>query len=402
MMPLNKIKQIIFQCYIFCNEAIEQMTNEILHQEAFQRLEASFIGLNDLIQVADHYADSIIKIKVLNISLHSLGKYILTADAIEETWLFEELYHQEYNHPGGEPYGLLISDYFMDIDQAKHIRCLEKLADMAALAFAPLISAVKHYDEGTALIKNFLWSKLRKRASACFMGLFYPQVLMRRPYDFEKIKSIDDYLWGNPCYDYAIKAISVFNKTGWFSKICAASLSLYSTSSRYDQFCIDSHEPLNRKGLVKFHFSRKKIELLNDAGLTIVSESNWKKHIIFLHNPSIQDKTIKNYTESFSSLLCVVRFIHCLKIMFRNKVGCFTEMAHYENYLQRWLLSYCSRHLPLSSNSRAKYPLAYAKITLNKDENNLTHYPFVVELRPYAYQSANDNICIKSIFIMRK
>lgn len=150
------------------------------------------------------------------------------------------------------------------------------------------------------------------------------------------------------------------------------------------------------------YFSRKKIKLLNDAGLTIVLESNLKKHIIFLNNPSIQSKAIKNYTRSLPGLLCVVRFIHCLKIMFRNKVGCFTEMAHYENYLQCWLLSYCSRHLPLSNSSKAKYPLAYAKITLNKDENNLTHYPFVIELMPYSYQSTNHKICIKSVFIIRK
>ena len=398
---MDIIRKIIFQCHTSSDEAIKEMINEILHKKAFQRLEASFLGLNYLIQIADRYSEEMIKIKVLNISLTALEKYLLTEDAVEESILFEKLYHQEYNHPGGEPYTLWISDYFIDICQKNHIRFLEKIADMAALAFVPFFTALKNYNEGMVFCKNFLWNQLRKRSSACFIGLLYPKVLMRGPYNLEKITCINDYLWGNPCYDYAAQAISVFAETGWFSKLCAASLSLHLANARYDRFDIDSCELLNRKSFVKFYFSHKKIKSLNDVGITIVSQSNWKKHIVFTNNPSIQEKTVKNHTNSLPVLLCVIRFIHCLKIMFRNKIGCFTKMTYYENYLQHWLLSYCSRHLPLSRSSRAKYPLAYAKITLNKDANNLMHCPFLIEIRPYSYHN-DGKICIKSIFIIRQ
>ena len=396
------IKKIILKCYIYCNQVIEETINEILHQQVFQRLEASFLGLTHIINTADYYADHLIKIKILTVHFNELKKQLLRDKSIEDSLLFEKLYHQEYNHPGGEPYSLWINDYLMDINENNHLYCLEKLADMAALAFVPMITALKDYKQDRPFLKNYLWKKLIKKMSADFMGLFYPPVLMRRTYDLEKIKHIDDYLWGNPCYDYAAKAISVFAETGWFTELTSKNFTSDISNTRYNRFSIDSCEFINRKNLVKLYFTPKEMTLLNEAGLTIVSESDWKKNIIFTTSPSIKEKTKKSYSTSLPVLLCVVRLIHCVKIMFRNKIGCFTKIEHYENYLQHWLLSYCSKYLPVSHASQARYPLAYAKITLNKSKNNHTHYPFIIELIPYLHHSNTNRVYIKSMFIIRE
>jgi type VI secretion system protein ImpC len=112
--------------------------NEVLHNPAFQKLEASWRGLKYLLSHSETGEN--LKLKVLNCSKKDLLRDLQRASEFDQSAMFKKVYEDEYGIFGGEPFGVLVGDY----EFSKHpedLELLERVSQVAASAHAPFLSA---------------------------------------------------------------------------------------------------------------------------------------------------------------------------------------------------------------------------------------------------------------------
>lgn len=140
-----KTKQEFVHSIISAIESIDRevsvQLDEILHHRQMQKLEATWRGLNYLVQQKDHNAGDLVKVKVLSCTWEELKKDSERAIEFDQSALFKLVYQNEYSMPGGEPFGLLIGDYYLCGGQnamvvEREINILRKIAQSAAAAFS--------------------------------------------------------------------------------------------------------------------------------------------------------------------------------------------------------------------------------------------------------------------------
>src|SRR3990167_3480587 len=89
---------------------IHRQLNLVLHHPQFQQLEASWRGVALLVQSKEHSKRIIIRL--LSVTLKEIARDLSHAIEFDQSHLFQKLYCAEYDTPGGEPYSLLLADYY--------------------------------------------------------------------------------------------------------------------------------------------------------------------------------------------------------------------------------------------------------------------------------------------------
>ena len=118
---------------------LSRQLDEILHNPAFQKLEASWRGLRHLLDQSE--TGQMLKIRVLNISKRELLKDYNKASEFDQSALFQKIYEEGYGVYGGAPYGVLVGDYEFNTRHPEDVELLEHLAGTAAAAHCPVLSA---------------------------------------------------------------------------------------------------------------------------------------------------------------------------------------------------------------------------------------------------------------------
>jgi type VI secretion system protein ImpC len=88
---------------------ISSQLNAIMHDEAFQTLEASWRGLHALVMQTE--TSTRLKLRLLPATKKELLADLEKAIEFDQSTLFKKLYEEEYGTFGGHPYGLLLGDY---------------------------------------------------------------------------------------------------------------------------------------------------------------------------------------------------------------------------------------------------------------------------------------------------
>ncbi|MCA9478809.1 MAG: type VI secretion system contractile sheath large subunit, partial [Nitrospira sp.] len=91
------------------DEMLSAQMNEILHDESFQRLEASWRGLHYLVMNTE--TGTHLKLRLFNVTKSELLSDLEKATEFDQSVLFKKVYEEEYGTFGGHPYSLLIGDY---------------------------------------------------------------------------------------------------------------------------------------------------------------------------------------------------------------------------------------------------------------------------------------------------
>ena len=103
---------------------ISTQLNAIMHDEAFQTLEAAWRGLHDLVMQTK--TSTRLKLRLLPAAegaAHRPGE----SHRVRSSTLFKKLYEEEYGTYGGNPYGLLLGDYAFS-RHPQDMALLEKLS----------------------------------------------------------------------------------------------------------------------------------------------------------------------------------------------------------------------------------------------------------------------------------
>ena len=225
---------------------LTEQVNSIMHHEDFQGLESAWRGLSYLVNNTE--TDETLKIKVLNVSKKDLAKNLkkFRGTAWDQSPVFKKIYEEEFGQFGGEPFGLLVGDYYFDHSPAD-TQLLGDIAQVAAGAHAPFIAAanptvmqLETWDElanPRDLTKIFqtpeyaAWRSLRESEDFRYIGLAMPRFLARLPYGakteaveefaFEEDTTgadSDKYTWANSAYAMATNITRAFKMYGWTTR----------------------------------------------------------------------------------------------------------------------------------------------------------------------------------------
>src|SRR5208282_2648613 len=221
--------------------------NLILHHPDFQQLEGGWRGLHYLISNTE--TDTMLKIRVINVSKNELRKTLKKYKGTlwDQSPLFKKIYGEEYDQPGGEPYGCLVGDYFFD-HSPPDVELLGEMAKISAASHSPFITGAApsvmqmeswaELSNPRDLAKIFTtpeyaaWRSLREADDSRYIGLAMPRFLSRRPYgaktepvdefDYEEDTEGADsskYCWSNSAYAMAANITRAFKLWGWCSRI---------------------------------------------------------------------------------------------------------------------------------------------------------------------------------------
>ena len=219
--------------------AISDQLRAILHQPAFQALEATWRSLQGLVAAFDSDA--------AQVALFDVTRQELLADLRSAggdptaTSLYTRLIDRGVRMPDGQPWSLLIGDYRFGAGP-EDIALLAALGALASHAGGPFLaeaasgllgaaSAAALADPGTwtplPAEQAAHWRALRQCAIAPWVGLALPRVLLRLPYgrktdpveqiEFEEMpmgRDPDAYLWGNPAFVCARLIAAAFVENG--------------------------------------------------------------------------------------------------------------------------------------------------------------------------------------------
>jgi type VI secretion system protein ImpC len=405
----------------------------ILHHADFQKLEGAWRGLYHL--ASNTETDSMLKLRVLNVSKDELRKSLKKFKGMrwDQSPLFKKIYGEEYDLPGGEPYGCLVGDYFFD-HTPPDVELLGEMAKIAAASHSPFIAGASpavmqmeswaELSNPSDLAKIFTtpeyaaWRSLRESDDSRYIGLAMPRFLARRPYgaktepvdefDYEEDTEGADsskYCWANSAYAMAVNINQAFKFYGWCSRIRGRESGGIVEGLPLHTFPTDDGG-VDMKCPTEIAIGdRREAEL---AKVGFMPLSHWKNtdFAVFVGAQSLQKPAQYDDPDATSSanlsarlpyLFACCRFAHYLKCIVRDKIGSFKEREDVQKWLQRWITQYVDGSPEHSTEeTKALKPLAAAEVVVEEVEGNPGYYTSKFYLRPH-YQLEGIKVSLRLV-----
>jgi type VI secretion system protein ImpC len=415
------------------DQKLTSQVNEILHNPEFQKLESAWRGLHYLVNNTE--TDEMLKIRVMNLSKEELAKTLKRYKGVkwDQSPIFKQIYGEEFDKPGGEPYGCLVGDYYFD-HTGPDVDILSGMSKVAAAAHTPFISAsspsvmqMESWSElsnPSDLTKIFqtpdyaAWRSLRESDDARYLGLAMPRFLARRPYgartepveefDYEEDTEGADsakYCWANSAYAMATNINRSFKLYGWCSRIRGRESGGLVENLPMHSFPTDDGG-VDMKCPTEIAIGdRREAEL---AKLGFMPLSHWKNtdYAAFIGAQSLQKPTVYEDPDASASanlsarlpyLFACCRFAHYLKCIVRDKIGSFKEKDDVQLWLQQWITQYVDGDPKHSSETvKAEKPLAAAEVVVEEVEGNPGYYTSKFFLRPH-YQLEGITVSLRLV-----
>ena len=399
------------------DKVLTAQTNEIMHHPEFQKLESTWRGLHYLVHHSETGEN--LKVRVLNVSKKDLFKDLEKAAEFDQSALFKKIYEEEYGQLGGQPYGMLVGDYEFG-RTAEDISLLKMISNVAAAAHAPFVAAAApkmfNFDSYTELanprdlakifdsVEYASWKSFRESEDSRFVGLTLPRTLARLPYgqEFKQVEefnfeeSVDgkdhqSYLWMNAAWCYASRITDAFSKWGWFARTRGVEGGGRVEDLPVHTFPTDDGDIAMKCPTEIAITDRREFELSNLGFLPMI-HAKGTDFAVFMGAQSCQKP--KTYFDpdananaelsaKFNLILCTARFAHYLKVMARDKIGSFMETRDCAQWLNEWISKFCCDPTGASEETKAKYPLADAKVEVREVEGRPGWYEAVAYLRPH-------------------
>jgi type VI secretion system protein ImpD len=400
------------------DERLGELIDALLHHPEFQALEASWRGLHDLVGRVEPGAN--VRVRVFSAAWKDLVRDLDRAIEFDQSTLFRRVYSDEFDMPGGQPFGVLIGDYeFSNVPD--DINMLGNLSNVAAAAFAPFITgahpSIFGLDDFAGLeragdlertfgaLDYLKWRELRESDDARFVALTAPRVLRREPHDDRHCDGfpyredvsgpgLEKHLWGTAVYAYAAVLIRAFTRHGWFDDVRGTERGaeggglvggLPTPSFRTDAPGLATR--CSTDVIIDEELDRE----LSSVGFLPLCDCPDTQFSAFhgaasIQQPKAYDRPAATANARLSAQLPVIfnvsRFAHFLKVIARDKIGSSLEPTELESILRRWLVRYISAADDLGPELRARYPLREASVQVRGRADRPGSYVCVVHLRP--------------------
>jgi type VI secretion system protein ImpC len=402
------------------DEKLTAQMNEVLHAKEFQQIESAWRGLHYL--VFNSETDATLKIRVMNVGKTELYRHFKNYPGAkwDQSPIFKSIYEQEFGTLGGQPYGALVADYHFS-HSPTDVSVMRDLSKIASAALAPLVTGADPNLLGMDSWRELMnprdigklmdtpdyaaWKGLRDAVDSRYLALCMPRVLARLPYGaksepvaefaFEEDTDGHDgakYGWMNAAYAMAANINRAYKEYGWTVRIRGVQsggevINLPTYTFPTDDGGVDLKCPteiaitdrreaeLSKAGLISI-IHRKN----TDKAAFIGAQSVFKPRTFIDKDATASD----NLSARIPYMFAVSRFAHYLKVMVRDKIGSTKEREQLEKWLNEWITLYVDGDPTNSSEeTKARLPLAAAKVTVTENEENPGYYSASVHLRPH-------------------
>ena len=417
---------------------LTEQVNAVMHHEDFQQLESAWRGLSYLVNNTE--TDEYLKIKVFNISKKEMAKSLkkFRGTAWDQSPIFKKIYEEEFGQFGGEPFGLLVGDYYFDHSPAD-TQLLGDIAQVAAGAHAPFIAAANPtvmqldtWDElanPRDLTKIFqtpeyaAWRSLRESEDSRYIGLAMPRFLARLPYGaktdeveefaFEEDTSgahSEKYTWANSAYAMATNITRAFKLYGWTTRIRGIESGGAVEGLPTHTFPSEDGGVVMKCPTEIAISDRREAELAKNGFMPLIYKKN-SDFAAFIGAQSLQKPqeyddpaatANANLAARLPYLFASCRFAHYLKCMVRDKIGSTKTQGQLTEWLQTWLNMYVDASPDSSSEEwKATHPLAEGLVEVAANEENPGYYTAKFFLKPH-YQLEGLTVSLRLVSRMPK
>ncbi len=399
------------------DKMVNDQLNEIIHNEKFKKMEASWRSLNDLILNTNFKAD--IMIDILDVDKEELFEDF-EANAVDITGsaLFKKVYVAEYDQYGGKPFGGMIGLY--DFEHTPHDEFwLRIMGKVAAASHAPFIGSVspKFFGcdsiEELAAIKDLegllnhpkygSWNKLRDSEEAAYLGLTLPKYITRLPYDPETnpCKEIpfkeevrgdknEDYLWGSSAILFAQNMVRSFAQSGWCQYIRGPKGGGLVSGLPVHTFNIRGEEEIKIPVEMTIPDYRE-LEFANCGFIPLIYRKGTADACFFSCQSLKKAKRFKDPKDSENAQLVtnlsytfsVTRIAHYVKSIMRDNIGSTADAEYIKNALNSWIFQYVTTVTDPDDLTLRYYPFKAASVEVKEREGMIGWYDCQISILPH-------------------
>lgn len=406
---------------------ISKQLSEVMHHPEFQKLEGSWRGLKYLVSNSETGTD--LKLRVLNCTKRELQKDLEDASEFDQSAFYKKIYENEFGTAGGIPYGAMIGDFEFK-NHPDDIQMLRNVSSVAAAAFCPFIASAgcemfgfdtwEDLNTPRDLKKIFdtveyaAWKSFRETEDSRFVTLTIPRTLSRLPYGahtkpidefkFEEVElgkdgkpkviPHDHYCWMSTAYVMGARLTDAFAQYGWCTAIRG-----FENGGKVENLpahivtTIDGDKEMKCPTEVLIPDRREKE--ISDCGFLALCNYKETVHSVFFGGQTTQkpkqyegpggDQATENAAISarLPYIMATSRIAHYLKVIARDKIGSFLERDECENWLNTWITNYVNGDPNPTAESKARKPLAAAKIEVTAVPGAPGSYNAVAYLRPW-------------------
>lgn len=384
-------KQNIQELVTAIDDMVQSQLNEIIHTDEFQKMEATWTSIADLVASTNFKAN--IDLNLLDISQEeALEDLELNIADIAGSELFKKVYVAEYDQFGGSPYGAIIGLYEFE-NKPSDITWLRAMGKVASAAHAPFVASAspRLFGCDTMAEVNLLrdlegvfntpryskWNELRESEEAVYLGLTMPRYMVRAPYNSlsnpaegilfeEQLRGDDDakYVWGSSAMLFARNLVKSFESSGWCQYIRGVKAGgMVSGLSSYT-YNIRGEEELRAPVEISMPDFRE-LELANAGIVPLIHKKGSADAVFFSAQALKKSHRFKDPKDSENSQLVtnlsythsISRIAHYLKCIMRDNIGSTADAAYIQTQIDRWI-------------SR------YVTTLVNPDDLTLRYYPF--------------------------
>ncbi len=398
------------------DEQLSRQLDEILHNEEFQKIESAWRGLKFLVDRTDFRHN--VKIEILDVSKEDLIQDFEDAPEIVQSGLYRHTYSNEYDTPGGEPIGAVISNYEFD-RSPQDMALLRNISRVSASAHMPFIGSVgasffgKESMEEVAAIQdlaNYMdraeyikWKSFRETDDARYIGLTLPRFLARLPYGSdtvpvrgfnyeEQVKGTEHnrYLWANASFAFAANMVRSFINNGWCVQIRGPQAGGLIEDLPIHMYDLGTGNQMKIPTEVLIPETRE-FEFAN-LGFIPLSFYKNRDYACFFSANSTQKPALYETKEATANsrinarlpyVFLLSRLAHYLKLIQRENIGTTKDRRMLELELNTWINTLVTEMTDPSDELQATHPLREAKVLVEDIEDNPGFFKVRLFARPH-------------------
>jgi len=382
---------------------ISHQLDAVMHHDEFQKVESVWRGLKSLVDKTDFRQN--VKLEVLDVSKEDLRQDFEDAPEIIQSGLYLHTYVAEYDTPGGEPIGAVISAYEFDAS-AQDIALLRNISKVAASAHMPFIGSagpaffLKETMEEVAAIKDIgnyfdraeyiKWKSFRDTDDSRYIGLTMPRVLGRLPYgpdtvpvrSFNYVEEVkgpdhDKYLWTNSSFAFAANMVKSFINNGWCVQIRGPQAGGAVQDLPIHLYDLGTGNQVKIPSEVMIPETRE-FEFAN-LGFIPLSYYKNRDYACFFSANSAQKPALYDTADATANsrinarlpyIFLLSRIAHYLKLIQRENIGTTKDRRLLELELNTWVRGLVTEMTDPGDELQASHPLRDAKVIVEDIEDN--------------------------------
>jgi type VI secretion system protein ImpC len=414
---VDKIDKVLLDNQISeIDRKISLQIDEIMHHEKFQKMESAWRSLKFLVDRTDFKKN--VKIDLLDMTKDELAEDFEDAPETIQSGLYKQVYTEEYDTPGGEPYTSMIANYEFN-SSAPDVALLSEVSKVAASCHCPIIAAatpkffgkdnvqdlpkiedLHNYMERSEFLR---WNSFRKTEDSRYVGLTLPRFMLRLPYgpdsqpvkEFNYTESVtgddhDKYLWGNAAFSFATNMVRSFIDNGWCVQIRGPEAGGKVEDLPIHVFDVGKGKQVKIPTEILIPETRE-FEFAQEGFIPMSFYKNRDYACFFSANSSQkpQEYDDPNVTANMRInsrlpyIYLVSRIAHYLKVIQRENIGSTKSKLVLQDELNTWIKGLVTEMNDPGPDLIATHPLKAAEVVVNEIADNPGFFSVGLSVMPH-------------------